>query len=71
MGLPQRGAGLPLCLVEGIWTMRRFAILVALCCISVLAQAKGVPFAVESFGKAQELSKIGSKHTLVFYTADN
>jgi hypothetical protein len=51
--------------------MKRFAILVALCCISVLAQAKGVPFAVESFGKAQELSKSGSKHTLVFYTADN
>jgi hypothetical protein len=51
--------------------MTRFAFLVLMCCISALAQAKGVPFAVESFGKAQELSKSGSKHTLVFYTADN
>jgi hypothetical protein len=51
--------------------MKRFAILIALCCMSALAQAKGVPFAVESFGKAQELSKSGSKHTLVFYTAEN
>jgi hypothetical protein len=52
--------------------MKRFAILIALCCMSALAQAKGVPFAVESFGKAQELSKKdGTKHVLVFYTADN
>ena len=51
--------------------MKRLALLVVLCCISVLAQAKGVPFAVESFGKAQELSKSSSKHALVFYTAEN
>ena len=51
--------------------MKRFALLVVMCCISALAQAKGVPFAVESFGKAQELSKSGSKHTLVFYTSEN
>lgn len=51
--------------------MKRFAILIALCCISAFAQAKGVPFAVDSFGAAQALSKSASKHTLVFYTADN
>ncbi len=51
--------------------MKRLALLVVMCCLSALAQAKGVPFAVESFGKAQELSKSGSKHTLVFYTAEN
>jgi len=51
--------------------MKRLAILIALSCISAFAQAKGVPFAVESFDKAQELSKSGAKHTLVFYTSDN
>jgi hypothetical protein len=52
--------------------MKRLALLVMMCCVSALAQAKGVPFAVESFGKAQELSKKdGTKHVLVFYTADN
>jgi hypothetical protein len=49
--------------------MKRYALLLALCFVSALAQAKGVPFAVESFQKAQQIAKQASgKHVLVFYT---
>lgn len=52
--------------------MRRFALLVATLFVSALAQAGGLPYAVESLKKAQELSKLdGSKHVLVFYTSEN
>lgn len=52
--------------------MRRFALLVALLLTSVWVQAAGLPFAVESLKKAQEVSsKDPSKHVLVFYTSEN
>jgi len=52
--------------------MKRFALLVAMLLASALAQAGGVPFAVESLQKAQDISKKdGSKHVLVFYTSEN
>jgi hypothetical protein len=52
--------------------MKRFALLIVLLLASVWAQAAGLPFAVESLKKAQELSsKDASKHVLVFYTSEN
>lgn len=49
--------------------MKRFALMVALCLVSAVAQAKGVPFAVESLQKAQEIAKKDpSRHLLIFYT---
>lgn len=49
--------------------MKRYALLVALCLASAIAQAKGVPFAVESFEKAQATAqKATNRHVLVFYT---
>jgi hypothetical protein len=49
--------------------MKRFALMAALCLVSAVAQAKGVPFAVEPLQKAQELvKKDSSKHLLIFYT---
>jgi len=52
--------------------MKRFALLVAILLASALAQAGGLPFAVESLQKAREISKNdGTKHVLVFYTSEN
>jgi hypothetical protein len=52
--------------------MKRFVLLVAICLASALAQAGGLPYAVESLKKAQDLSaKNGAKHVLVFYTSEN
>lgn len=52
--------------------MKRFALMVVLCLMSAVAQAKGVPFAVESLQKAQALAKKdSSKHMLIFYTSEN
>jgi hypothetical protein len=52
--------------------MKRFAILVAMVLASAWAQAAGLPFAVESLKKAQEVSsKDASRHVLVFYTSEN
>jgi hypothetical protein len=49
--------------------MTRYALLIALCLASAMAQAKGVPFAVPSFEKAQQIAKqAGDRHVLVFYT---
>ena len=52
--------------------MKRFALLAAMLFASAWAQAAGLPFAVESLKKAQEVSsKDPSKHVLVFYTSEN
>jgi hypothetical protein len=52
--------------------MKRFILLIALCLASAGVQAKGVPFAVESFQKAQQAVKQdASRHVLVFYTSEN
>ena len=52
--------------------MKRYALLVALCLASAGVQAKGLPYAVESLQKAQQLSKQdASRHVLVFYTSEN
>jgi hypothetical protein len=54
--------------VEG-GCMKRYALLIALCLASALAHAKGVPFAVDSFQKAQSIAKQDKgRHVLVFYT---
>ena len=52
--------------------MKRLILLAALCVASAVAQAKGLPYAVESLQKAQQLSKQSpSRHVLVFYTSEN
>jgi len=52
--------------------MKRFLLLAALCLASLGVQAKGVPFAMESFQKAQQVVKQdASRHVLVFYTSEN
>ena len=52
--------------------MKQLLVLVALCLASLGVQAKGVPFAMESFQKAQEAVKQdASRHVLVFYTSEN
>ena len=52
--------------------MKRFIFLIALCLASAGVQAKGVPFAMESFQKAQQAVKQdASRHVLVFYTSEN
>ena len=52
--------------------MKRLALFAVLCLMSAVAQAKGVPFALESLEKAQQVSqKDTSKHVLVFYTSEN
>jgi hypothetical protein len=52
--------------------MKRFTFLIAALFFSAAAQAGGLPFAVDSFQKAQALSKQdGGRHLLVFYTSDN
>ena len=52
--------------------MKRFAVLAAMLLSVAGAQAAGLPFSVESFKKAQELSaQDPSKHVLVFYTSEN
>ncbi|MGQ0749962.1 MAG: hypothetical protein ACT4PS_05450 [Betaproteobacteria bacterium] len=50
--------------------MKRLAVLIALCLASALAQAKGVPYAVDSLQKAQTTAKQGARHVLVFYTSE-
>jgi hypothetical protein len=52
--------------------MKRFVFLIATLVLSAVAHAAGLPFAVESFQKAQALAKQDSaKHVLVFYTSEN
>lgn len=52
--------------------MKRYAFLFAMFLASAWAQGAGLPFAVESLKKAQEVSsKDPSKHVLVFYTSEN
>jgi hypothetical protein len=52
--------------------MKRFIFLAALCLVNAGVQAKGVPFAMESFQKAQQAVKHdASRHVLVFYTSEN
>ena len=52
--------------------MKRIILLVALGLASLGVQAKGVPFAMESFQKAQQAVKQdASRHVLVFYTSEN
>lgn len=52
--------------------MKRLVLLIAAIAISALAHAGGLPFAVESFQKAQELGKqYNAKHVLIFYTGPN
>ena len=52
--------------------MKRFVFVIAALILSAAAQAGGLPFAVESFQKAQSLAKQdSSKHVLVFYTSEN
>ena len=52
--------------------MKRLLVLIALCLASAGVQAKGVPFAMDSFQKAQQAVKQdASRHVLVFYTSDN
>lgn len=50
--------------------MKIHALVLAFCiALPALAQAKGVPYAVGSFEKAQQSAKQdASKHVLVFYT---
>jgi hypothetical protein len=53
-------------------SMKRYVLLVALCFANACVQAKGVPYAVESFPKAQQLAKQdAARHVLVFYTSEN
>ena len=52
--------------------MKRFVLMIATLVLSAAAHAGGLPFAVESFQKAQALAKQDSqKHVLVFYTSEN
>ena len=52
--------------------MKRLTLLAAMLLASAWAQAAGLPFAVESLKKAQEVSsKDPSRHVLVFYTSEN
>jgi hypothetical protein len=52
--------------------MKRYALLIALCLASAAASAKGLPYAVDSLQKAQQVSKQdGTKHVLVFYSSEN
>ena len=42
-----------------------------LCLVAGVAQAKGVPFAVGSFGGAETMARQdGNKHVLLFFTSD-
>jgi hypothetical protein len=53
-------------------SIRSCAAVIALCLAAAAAQAKGLPYAVESLQKAQQIAKQGaSKHVLVFYTSEN
>ena len=52
--------------------MKRFVFLIAALAFGAAAHAGGLPFAVDSFQKAQALARQDSgKHVLVFYTSDN
>ena len=52
--------------------MKRYALLIALCLASAVANAKGLPYAVDSLQKAQQAAKQdSSKHVLVFYSSEN
>jgi hypothetical protein len=51
--------------------MKRLLLMAALSLMSAFAYAKGVPFAVESLQKAQQIAKKDSaKHLLIFYTSE-
>jgi hypothetical protein len=50
--------------------MRRLIFLAAILA-TALSHAGGLPYAVESLKKAQELSGKDAKHVLVFYTSEN
>ena len=50
--------------------MKRLAIALLLAALSSVAQAYGLPYAVDSLEKAQALAKQNtSRHVLVFYTS--
>lgn len=50
--------------------MKRVVVALLALALSSLAQAYGLPYAVDSFKKAQTLSQQGaSRHVLVFYTS--
>lgn len=52
--------------------MKRILLLIATVAFSAIAQAGGLPYAVESFSKAQAISKEdAARHVLVFYTSEN
>jgi len=52
--------------------MKHILLLLAAFTISAVAQAAGLPFAVESLAKAQDLSRQdSSRHVLVFYSSPN
>jgi hypothetical protein len=50
--------------------MKRFAIALLMLGLAGLAEASGLPYAVESLQKAQALAKQdAARHVLVFYTS--
>ena len=52
--------------------VRRCAVVIALFLAAAAAHAKGLPYALESLQKAQQIAKQdASKHVLVFYTSEN
>ena len=52
--------------------MKHVVLMIATLVLSAAVHAGGLPFAVESFQKAQALAKQDSqKHVLVFYTSEN
>jgi hypothetical protein len=52
--------------------MKRMLFVAALWAFAALAHAKGVPFAVESLEKAQQIARQDSaKHVLVFFTSES
>ena len=52
--------------------MKRYALLIALCLAAAAANAKGLPYAVDSLQKAQQVAKQDAgKHVLVFYSSEN
>lgn len=51
--------------------MKRFALMLALCCAPVLAHAFGLPYAVKSLETAKATTaKDASRHLLIFYTSE-
>ena len=53
-------------------SLTRCTLVIALFLAAAAAQAKGLPYALESLQKAQQIAKQdASKHVLVFYTSEN